>query len=66
MQSSRLLNQVEDKTVTNQIENVHGSFPNRIKILSNSALARYNEIIGFAEIDQAYVKVTALQVGDTS
>lgn len=66
MHISRLLNQVEDKTVTAQIENINGSFPSKIKNLSNSALAKYNEIIGFAEIDQAYVKVTALQVRDNS
>lgn len=66
MHIGRLLNQVEDKTVTAQTENLHGSFPSKIKNLSNSALARYNEIIGFAEIDQAYVKVTALQVRDNS
>lgn len=66
MQFSRLFNQVEDKTVVHRIKSVHGTFPDKIKNLSNSALTRYNEIIGFAEIDQAYVKVTDLQVRDKS
>jgi SpoU rRNA methylase family enzyme len=57
---SRILNQVETKAVSEK----SGKYAIQEKIISvsNTALSRYNEIIGFTEIDLAYQKVTALQV----
>lgn len=62
----RTLNQVETKAVSDEQEKLRHVKIFRVqdKIInaSNVALARYNEIIGFTEIDQAYQKVTVLQV----
>lgn len=34
----------------------------KIKHATSTALSRYNEVVGFKEIDQAYDKISALQV----
>lgn len=40
----------------------HVNIQEKIVNLSNTALTRYNDIVGFTEIEQAYIKVTTLQV----
>lgn len=62
---SRTSNQADSKAVSDAQENLRIKIlrvPDKMIYASNLALARYNEIIGFAEIDQAYQKVTVLQV----
>lgn len=63
---SRILNQVEVKAVNDEkgksVPVKQVNIQEKIRNASNTALTRYNEIIGFSEIDAAYQKVTALQV----
>lgn len=60
-----IANQAEIRNEARQIvpsSSNQESFPEKLRNMSNTAQKRYNEIIGFSEIDQAYVKVTELQV----
>lgn len=50
------MNDDKEKTVK------HVNIQEKLINISNTAMSRYNELIGFTEIDQAYQKVTALQV----
>lgn len=52
----------ESKPTNIKLAGMQENFQDRIRTASNTALTRYNEIIGYAEIEQAYQKVTALQV----
>lgn len=64
----QLSSQAETKTIVEETKSVikasQDRLQDRIMLLSNSALSRYNEIIGFSEIDKEYKKVTELQVGN--
>lgn len=67
---SRISNQVKLKVdnisddVESKLEKVktNDNIQSRVRHLSQTALSRYNEIVGFTEIDQAYAKVTVIQV----
>lgn len=49
---------------TKPMEKFHtnDNMQDKVRLLSYTAISKYNEVIGFAEIDQAYNKVTVLQV----
>lgn len=58
--SSVVNHEPREKIKTNDTEK--DTIRNRAKLSYNSVLTRYNEIVGFTEIDEAYNKVTVLQV----
>lgn len=66
----RLSNQVKLKVdnISDDVESklekvkINDNIQNRVRNLSKTAMSRYNEIVGFTEIDQAYAKVTVIQV----
>lgn len=45
---------------------IRNDLKEKLMKVSNSALTRYNEIIGFDEIDREYRRITELQVGNIS
>lgn len=59
-----LSNYVDNKNVKLEAEakKSHEIIKERVANLSSSAYAKYSEIIGWNEIEEAYRKVTALQV----
>ena len=61
---SRTLNQIDIKAVSDDKEKLvpARNFQEKVMNASNAALTRYNEIVGFTEIEEAYQKVTGLQV----
>lgn len=65
--SSRVTNQVDSKTVSHENKTFdfikrEESIQDKLRNVSGTALSKYNEIVGFSEIEEAYQKVTALQV----
>lgn len=66
---SRITNQVTTKAVSDEKEkkiSAAVSIQEKVMNASNVALSKYNEIVGFTEIEQAYQKVTDLQVRNHS
>lgn len=51
----------ENKLIKSDVA-IRNDFKERLMKVSNEALTRYNEIIGFHEIDQEYKKISELQV----
>lgn len=63
--SSHLKNKTvnhEQTQTTQQKLKPFESIQDKIKHVSTTALSRYNEVVGFKEIDQAYEKISSLQV----
>lgn len=58
------LNHLDTKTVSkiNSDLVIRNDLKEKLMKVSNTALTRYNEIIGFDEIDKEYKRITELQV----
>ena len=61
----RLLNHSESKVTNNRIKPTLKTIEQvqeKFKHVTNAAITKCNEVIGFKEIDQAYDKISGLQV----